>query len=59
MNEIEWMQYGIDKGFVSWFCLQHDTGFNESENEALDNGEDICVDVFRLKSAMDKKWTVF
>ena len=59
MTETEWMQYGIDKGFVSWFCLQHDMGFNEVEREALDNDEDICVDAFRLKSVMDRKWTVF
>ena len=54
MNEAEWMQYGIDKGFVSWFCLFHDTGFNEKEKEALDNNEEICVDAFRLTSEMEK-----
>jgi len=54
MDDLEWMQYGIDKGYVSWFCLNHDGGFSKNEKLALDDNDDICVNAFRLTSEMEK-----
>ena len=51
MNEDEWLQFGIESGFVWCFCLNHDEHFNDSENMARDNGDnDFCAYAFRLMS---------
>ena len=51
MNETEWLEFGIDSGFVWSFCLNHDNHFNDSENAARDNGDtDFCAYAFRLIS---------
>lgn len=52
MDEQEWIQFGLDNGFVDWFCCRHETLFSKAEDKALDNNEDICVNAFRLKTEL-------
>lgn len=57
MNEQEWIQYGIDNGYVHWYCLNHDTGLTVLEADKIEDNEDICVDGFRLASQMNNSAT--
>ena len=52
MNELEWLQYGLDHDFLYAFCLKHDDGMTPTEADTFDDNYDVCIDAFRLKSGM-------
>jgi len=47
-DQERWMQEGLDKGFVKWFCLNHETGLTSLEAEQIENNDDICINAFRI-----------
>jgi hypothetical protein len=56
MDQNEWIQQGIDNGFVWSFCLNHDNFFSEKENEKRDEGDnDFCAYAFRLRENMSNE----
>lgn len=45
----DWVQYGIDHGYVDTFCYMHDSApMNDQEAGEYENGEDPCIPTLRV-----------
>ena len=44
----DWIQYGIDNGYIETFCYMHDSApMTDEEAKEYDDGNDPCVPVMR------------
>lgn len=57
MSFQRWYEKGIEKGWLTQGCMQHNPPFTNDElaefNERFENGDDPCLHVFRISP---KKW---
>lgn len=45
----QWIQYGLDKGYVETFCYMHDSApMEEWEAKDYEEGSDPCIPTLRV-----------